>query len=312
MTEELHLKYRPETFDEFIGLDDVINSVKHLIDNDRSHTFLLSGPAGNGKTSLARAIADYVDAESNNIIEVDAASNGSVENLRDLFRSAQYRGFGKNSIRVIVIDEVHSISKTAWQSVLKPLEEPSKDTYYILCTSEPQKVPKAVKTRCSAYSLKEVSNDDLYELLDIVRDAEGFELDDSIIRLCVKEAYGSPRQALVNLATVIEVETKEHAARLLDSVNESDDAVIKLCRELIRGNRNWITYQKLIKALEDKEPESIRLTIVNYISKVLSKETNIDKVGYLIELLDVFSEPYRKQDRMAQLYVNIGQVIFND
>ena len=161
---ELATKYRPQTFEEVIGQPQAVASIKTVLKRQSSRSFILTGPSGTGKTTLGRIIATTVGAVKSAIVEVDAASNTGVDAMREILEMTQYRGFG-GAGRVFIIDECHMLSANAWNSMLKGIEEPPPGIYWVLCTTEPTKIPKTIKTRCVQYDLQPVGVDDIYTLI---------------------------------------------------------------------------------------------------------------------------------------------------
>ena len=153
-TRPLHLKYRPTNLDEVIGQNAVVQSLKQqLTGQSTPHAFLFLGPSGVGKTSIARILAGMMKCDDANILEIDAATHSGVENMRSVTQMAQYRGIGESPNKFIIVDEVHALSKATFQSLLLSIEEPPPHVYWALCTTEPDKIPTTIKTRCAAYDL---------------------------------------------------------------------------------------------------------------------------------------------------------------
>ncbi len=130
--EPLHLKYRPKDFDEVVGQDAVVKSLQQAVKNNAGHTFLFTGLSGVGKTTLARITAATVGCVSSNLIEIDAATHTGVDDMRDVTFSLKYKPIGVGSVKVIIVDECHMLSKSAWNSLLKVLEEPPAWVYWML------------------------------------------------------------------------------------------------------------------------------------------------------------------------------------
>jgi DNA polymerase-3 subunit gamma/tau len=294
MTEPLHLKYRPTDFDEVIGQDAVVRSLKQAVEKDVSHTFLFTGPSGVGKTTLARLVAKTIGCFDNDLLEIDAATNTGIDDMRAVSSGLQYRPLGEGAVKVIIVDECHMLSKSAWNSMLKILEEPPDWVYWMLCTTEPVKVPASIKTRCLAYDLKPVSSSILRDLLETVVEAEGLDCDADVQRLCAKEAGGSPRQALVNLAICAGGESGKDVRELLRTAEESPE-VVELARLLVK-EADWAEVQELLKELGGINPESIRHVVRGYVTKVVLGAKSEDKAGWGLEILDAFSEPFHPSD----------------
>ncbi|KKN90058.1 hypothetical protein LCGC14_0231710 [marine sediment metagenome] len=309
--DDLHVKYRPDNFDDVLGQWTAIQSIKKVLADDKGHVFLLTGPSGVGKTTIARIIANTIGCDSQNLIEIDAATYTGIDAMRSVTDLLKYRAMGKHPNRAIIIDEVHALSKQAWQSLLKALEEPPSHVYFILCTTVVAKVPETIKTRSFAYVLDPVSRKDIVLLLEDVCDGEGMDIGNDVIDLISKESFGSPRRALVYLEKCSGCKNKKEAAQILRTATGSED-VLELCRWLLKGkNLNWEGACKHLKGLKDMDPESIRLTVINYFQPVLLRTDNDDAAGRVLEILDCFSLPCNSSEKLAPIMIAIGRAIYD-
>lgn len=312
MNEDLHVLYRPEIFEEVLGQDHIISSLQKKKEKGNwPHAYLLVGPSGTGKTTVGRIIASELKCDPKNLIEIDAASNSSVEDIRALVSGLQYAGFGESPTRVIIIDEVHSISSKAWQALLKPIEEPPAHVYFILCTTEEDKVPKTIKTRCQHYTFRSVPYDLLAELVEIVAEDSNIKIDSKMATLIAQEADGSPRQALTLLSKAEGVETMEELRLILESSNENAQ-VIELCRMLAKGGCRWSRVINLVQKMEDMPAESIRITIINYMAKALIGTTDEKQAIKFLNILEAFSDRWNPTEKRAPLLLALGSLIFGE
>lgn len=310
-SEVLHQKYRPVQLKAVIGHNAVIKSLKSVVTDDRSHAFIFSGPSGTGKTTLARIAASMVDCDPGDVLEIDAATHSGAEEMRELVSRLSYRPLGGGENKAIIIDEAHNISKTGWDVLLKSLEEPPKWIYWFLCTTVLSKVPAAIKTRCVAYELQPVDPMVISEWLAEIAEAEKMALGadgDKIIDICVKEAYGSPRQALVNLATVGAATSVKDASELLWSAATAPEA-IDLARALMSGT-NFKVAAELIKKMKDANPESIRHVVRAYATTVALNAVG-GQLQRAMAVLQAFSQPFSSSDGISPLVLAVGTLLIN-
>lgn len=309
MSEALHTAYRPHEFDDVIGQDSTVKSLKNLIAKGTSQAFLFHGPTGTGKTTLARIVAAKVGCKQYNIAEMDASTNTGIEDVRNLQDLVRFVPIGGGPI-AIVIDEAHGLSKQAWNALLKVTEEPPAWAYFFLCTTEFNKVPATIKTRFSKFGLKPVSDRELTTLIQFVAKEEGITLDEGVQDVIVAEANGSPREALNHLASVGHMASRKEAATALASAHASD-ATLDFCRFVVQGG-SWAKGMALVEKLKDEAPESVRIVVSNYIAAACRSAKTDDRAYDLLRRLDAFSVPYTQGEARAQLVLSLGRVLFSE
>ena len=197
MTElSLYRKYRPASFDDLIGQDEIVQSLKNITQSGKvAHAYLFSGSRGVGKTSTARIFAKALQTDEKDIYELDAASNRKIENFRELSESVYSLPFA-SKYKVYIIDEVHMLTKEAFNAFLKTLEEPPAHVIFILATTDTQKVPDTVRSRCLEFNFKKASFKSIKETVKNIAEEEGFNIGDDAISLISFLAEGSFRDAL--------------------------------------------------------------------------------------------------------------------
>ncbi len=258
MSEVLALKYRPTTFEEVIGQDQTIKQLRSAVNKEiLGHALLFCGTRGTGKTTTARIVAKelnksygiYVEWETMHplvLTEIDAASNTGVDNVRELIESIRYATRGH---RVVIIDEVHMLSKNAFNSLLKTLEEPPPKVTFILCTTEPHKLLDTVKSRCQLYEFHEVELKTLEAYYAHIMELEGVKAD---VASAALKANGSVRDGLSILQKALsgeqEADTSKQYFELVGAIYSQDVATaLQLVSELRKAEEARVIIQTLEK-----------------------------------------------------------------
>ena len=306
----IHIKYRPQTLDDVWGQKPIIKSLQAALKASTTpHTYLFTGDAGTGKTTLARIIATLMKCSPENTIEVDAATNSGVDAMREVTSALQYNGFGDTPNKAIIIDECHRLSASAWDSLLKITEEPPPHVFFFFCSSVLAKIPVTMQRRCAAYALKPVSFDDVFDLLADVCKQEAYDTPDKTLNLIAEACNGSPGMALTMLSKVHALDV-EDAAELLQHPLE-DAEVIDLCRLLVSGKLTWERLVEVLKSMPDTPPETIRIIIVNYLNACLLGARSRQDVPRLLDMLAAFSKPCNQSDKLAPILLAFGAWMFD-
>lgn len=304
---DLASKYRPRTLEEVVGQDAAVSTLLYTIGNDLSHAFLLSGPTGVGKTTLARAAARLLNAER---YEIDAATYTGIDAMRGVQTNATYMPLAADR-RALIVDEAHRLSQQAWDSCLKMLEEPPAHVYWFLCTTAPGKLPATIRNRCTELRLQPIPVEDLHWLLGSIVAVEwGEPVDDAVLKLCAVEADGSARKAIVNLS-MCHTLNREQARAVLRERAEPQP-VADLCQLLMKGarhDRSWLQAMAIVANMSD-DSEQHRINVCNYLSAVLRKSKTDSDAAYLLNILEQFSMPYHPGEKQAGLLRSIGRVLF--
>lgn len=200
MAQSLAIKYRPQTFDDVVEQGAVKQILQEqLRTNTQKNCYLFTGGAGTGKTTCARIFANEINEHKGNPIEIDAASNNGVENVREIIDNAKFKALDA-PYKVYIIDECHMLSTGAWNAMLKLLEEPPAQTIFIMCTTDPQKIPATILSRVQRYDFQRITHKAVVERLDYVCNSEGVNhFTTEALEYIAKLADGGMRDAVTLL-----------------------------------------------------------------------------------------------------------------
>lgn len=234
----LYRKYRPKKFNEVLGQDHIVSALEGAVDEGNvGHAYLFYGSRGTGKTSVARIFAHEIGASDTDIHEIDAATYTQVEHMRALREEVAVLPF-ESSKKVYVIDEVHMLSKSSFNAFLKTLEEPPAHVVFILATTELEKVPDTVQSRCQVFTFKKPTTKAVSEMVTKVSKAEGFSLEKSSAELVALIAGGSFRDALSVLQKIIaSSDDKKISAEEVERITGAPrgELIARVIRALAKG-----------------------------------------------------------------------------
>lgn len=268
---ELYRKHRPDDFSRMVGQAD---AVRTLISKKGKfpHAMLFTGATGSGKTTSARIVAAKLGATAANynLEELNAGLEGGKDTIRKIEETLRYKPLGGGN-KVYIIDEAHGLTKQAQEALLIPTEDPPDHTYFILCTTDPQKILPTLRGRCTEVKFAPLKHAELRTIIFQVGKKEGFELDDKLADAIADAADGSGRKAVVLLEQVMSIKDADDR---LDAVVKADTKVqaVELCRAIMfppkGGGSKWAAAQKILKELKD-DPEQVRHLMLAYATSVL-------------------------------------------
>jgi DNA polymerase III subunit gamma/tau len=283
----LHLKYRPEKLGQMIGNESTIQSLESVLLREKGQVraFLFSGPSGCGKTTIARIIAKELKCSDRDFYEYNSANLRGIDSMREIINSIKYAPLN-GKIKVYLLDEFHQATKDAQNALLKLLEDTPEHVVFILCTTEPEKIIKTIKTRCTHFPVTRLQKAKIINLLKEITKKEKIEMEDKIFQKIAEVCDGSPRQALVILDQIIDIPDDESAFMAIQNMTVNETSVLELAQALLQKSK-WATVSKILKEI-DGEPEKIRYAILNYMSMVLlSKDSPRASI-----IMDVFLESW--------------------
>ena len=285
-------KWRPQTFEEVVGQETVTTTLQNAIKSERiAHAFLFSGVRGVGKTTTARILAkalncqegptpspcgecvscrEITQANSIDVLEIDAASNTGVDNMRDLRESARY-GTARDQFKIFIIDEAHMLSNAAFNALLKTLEEPPPHVKFILATTEYAKIPVTIASRCQQYDFKPIPFLLILERLKLLAQEEGIEISEDSLRAIVSVAEGSMRDAQSALDQIIAFGGKkipDEAVRVLLGVVD-ERAILSLVDAVLERDAKILVEQVQELVNSGVDPRNFCRKLIHHVRNLM-------------------------------------------
>ena len=238
--QSLAIKYRPKTFDDVTEQESTkIILEQQLESGEVKHAYLFCGGAGTGKTTCARIFANEINKGEGNPIELDAASNNSIEDVRDISQQAKIKALD-SEYKIFIIDECHALSNSAWQAMLKLIEEPPAKAIFIFCTTDPQKIPATIISRVQRYDFQRISQDGIVDRLGYIIEQEMNEskmvVHDGALEYIAKIADGGMRDAITLLDKCLGYSTELTLENVVDALGTVDYSVMISLTDSILDN----------------------------------------------------------------------------
>lgn len=288
----LHIDHRPSKFVAFYGNNRVVEDVKnHLKKRRPNHTILITGPAGCGKTTMARIISKELgvydpkksETESMDYTELNAADFRGIDMVRDIRNSYRYNPM-ISPYRIWFFDECHKLSPDAQEAMLKMMEHTPSHVWFIMATTEPSKLKTTFRRRCTEFVLDLLDEDEMKKLLNRVAKREKIKLKEKVLSLIISLSNGSPGEALNLMDKAILVDEK-NIEQSLQRLETTHDTIINLCRLIMK--KNWKACSSVLRGdLKKENPETIRRMILAYFGTVLISGR---QDAYLV--MDCFRQP---------------------
>lgn len=267
--ESLAVKYRPRDFDSVVSQVSTIKILKRQLEvNDFQNVYLLCGPSGDGKTTIARIFANELNKGHGAPIEIDGASNNGVDNVRDIIKEAETRSLD-SQYKVFIVDECHMITTAGWNAFLKCLEEPPRYTIFIFCTTDPQKIPQTILNRCQRFNLTKIATNLIKDRLAYICSQENFTNYDEACDYIAKLSNGGMRDAIAYLEKSASYSTDLKITNVISAL----------------GNFSYEVFIELTNSLVDKQEKGAVSIIENFYNQGYDLKVFVEQ--YLDFILDL-------------------------
>jgi DNA polymerase-3 subunit gamma/tau len=285
---ELYKTHRPKQTAEVVGQEKALAALRKMVKAKAiPHALLFTGPSGCGKTTLGRIVTRALKCDKIDFQEVNCADFRGIEMVRSIRKRMDQAPMGGDA-RVWLIDEAHKLSNDAQNAFLKLLEDTPQHVYFMLATTEPNKLIKTIRTRCTEVGVKALSEKHLISLCNQVLVKEGIEnFHDDVLEKIAEHSEGSARKALVLLDQVYRLEDKKEMLDAIESTESKTDS-IKIARMLMNTRTTWKQMAALLKDCDLSEPEGLRRMIIGYCKSVMLGNGPLTQRAFVV--LDTFKD----------------------
>lgn len=290
----LHIKHRPQNLNEVIGNTATVEALRQIIAReDKPHAYLFIGSRGTGKTTLARILAKACGCEDMDFYEYNAANTRGIDTVRYITSMAPLAPRGKS--KFYLLDEAHRVTPDAQEALLKLLEDPPRHAYFVLATTNPEKLIDTVKSRCTTFTTKLLLAAEMAELLTSIMVKEHIDATHAeLVPHIIKAAEGSPREAVKLLDMVVTCPDMLQAVAIIQRASVAEVPIIELCRRMWgedSGFNKWIEVKAMLENLELTDAERVRRSLYAYFGAVLLKAKTPAGCKRMSRLMYILSEP---------------------
>ena len=307
---ELYRKFRPKKLEQVVGHDAVINVLERQVCN-RSvpHAIMLAGPSGVGKTTIGRILRRHVGCHPNDFVEMNCAKYRGIDNVRPIEIQAHQAPLAGGA-KMWLMDECHMLTKEAANCLLKILEDTPSHTYFVLATTDEQKVLKTIRTRCSRHVLSPLADGDLELIVGKVAEQAGITVPSEVMREIIANSDGSGRTAVVLLDQIRSIDSEREMLQIVRQSSEQRRNAYELCKLLLWRRSGWSKVVGMLKMLEHEDPEQMRrLVLACAKTAMLGTNEVVAKRGFIVA--DAFRDNYFDCG-MSGLVASCYQVYFGD
>lgn len=275
MTEctELYRRYRPEQISQVVGQKEALAALAAMGKSQTiPHCLLFTGPSGCGKTTVARILRKKLKCSDSDFVEINASEERGIEMVRDIKKRMGFAPINGTS-RVWLIDEAHAMTGDAQNAFLKFLEDTPPHVYFMLATTDPEKLKKTIITRSTEIRFKEISISDLKKLVVSVCSSENVTLTDEVVQRIAETAEGSARKCLVILHSVIGIQDETQQLAAIES-NDTKRQAIEICKALTNPRTTWSQMIEVLNRVDVSDPEGLRYLVLAWCTSILLKGNN--------------------------------------